>query len=159
MMFLPKAMQPTHVRWEQVPPPTQSESSPRLANGTAHTSGDSTSDPMSLDPSSHQQQPTIFTPVPPVVSRNYAVIDTAYTAPPITSAGDPGPDGSITDPTSGSQGLSQIPQDLLDELPEDCRQAFEAARAAEVGWKKQWGGEGDSCLRGGLKIGFSGYPV
>jgi chromatin structure-remodeling complex protein RSC7 len=116
---------------------------------------------MSLDPSSQQQQqqPTIFTPVPPVVSRNYAVIDTAYTAPPITSAGYPGPDGSITDPTSGSQGLSQIPQDLLDELPEDCRRAFETARAAEVSWKKQWGGEGDSCLRGGLKIGFSGYPV
>lgn len=163
MMFFPKTMQPTHAKWEQIPPPTQPESTPHLANGTAHTNGDSTSDPTSLDLSSQQnhnpQQPTIFTPVPPAVSRNYAVIDTAYTAPPLTSAGYPGPDGSITDPTSGSQGLSQIPQDLLDELPEDCRRAFESARAAEVGWKKQWGGEAESCLRGGLKIGFSGYPV
>ena len=162
MMFYPKAMQPTHAKWEQIPPTSQSGSTPQLANGTAHTNGNSNSDPMSLDlPNSSQtpQQPTIFAPVPPVVSRNYAVIDTAYTAPPISAAGFPGPDGSITDPTSGSQGLSQIPQDLLDELPEDCRRAFESARAAEVGWKKQWGSEGDSCLRGGLKIGFSGYPV
>ena len=49
--------------------------------------------------------------------------------------------------------------DILDELPEDCRKAFESARAAEVGWKQQWGTEAQSGMRGGLRIGFSGYPV
>jgi chromatin structure-remodeling complex protein RSC7 len=111
---------------------------------------------MSIDPPIHQ---SIFTSVPPVVSRNYAVIDTTYTAPPISNAGYPGPDGTITDTTSGTLGLSSISAEILDELPEDCRRAFEDARAAEVGWKQQWGTEAQSGLRGGLKIGFSGYPV
>ena len=150
MMFYPTIMQPTHAKWEQIPPqpstnPSQQE--PNLTNGTTH--------PTNNDPS----ELTIFPAVPQVVSRNYAVIDTTYTAPPISNAGFPGPDGTITDPTSGSQGLSTVPSDILDELPEDCRQAFEAARAAEVGWKQQWGTEAQSGMRGGLKIGFSGYPV
>ena len=151
MMFYPTIMQPTHAKWEQIPPQHPTESSQPLTNGSAHTNGDH---PMTTD-----SQPTIFSSVPPVVSRNYAVIDTTYTAPPISNAGFPGPDGTITDPTSGTQGLSSIPSDILDELPEDCRQAFEAARAAEVGWKQQWGTEAQSGMRGGLKIGFSGYPV
>lgn len=151
MMFYPTIMQPTHAKWEQIPPQPATESSQQqhLTNGSsAHPPNDSPS-----------TEPTIFSPVPPVVSRNYAVIDTTYTAPPISNAGFPGPDGTITDPTSGSQGLSSIPSDILDELPEDCRQAFETARAAEVGWKQQWGTEAQSGMRGGLKIGFSGYPV
>lgn len=160
LMFYPKSTQPTHAKWEQLPPPPHSQSTQQLTNGTAHTNGDTAnSDAMTLDPQSTSQQPTIFSSVPPVVSRNYAVIDTAYTAPPISNAGFPGPDGIITDPTSGSQGLSSIPSDILDELPEDCRKAFEDAKAAEVGWKQQWGTEGQSAMRGGLKIGFSGYPV
>jgi chromatin structure-remodeling complex protein RSC7 len=151
MMFYPTIMQPTHAKWEQIPPQPSTDSSQQqtLTNGSAHTTNG--------EPSS--SEPTIFSAVPPVVSRNYAVIDTNYTAPPISNAGFPGPDGTITDPTSGSQGLSSIPSDILDELPEDCRQAFETARAAEVGWKQQWGTEAQSGMRGGLKIGFSGYPV
>jgi chromatin structure-remodeling complex protein RSC7 len=162
MMFYPTIMQPTHAKWEQIPSPPLTESSQYLTNGathtngTTHTNGDHISDPMSIDPPTQQ---SIFTSVPPVVSRNYAVIDTTYTAPPISNAGYPGPDGTITDATSGTLGLSSISSDILDELPEDCRRAFEEARAAEVGWKQQWGTEAQSGLRGGLKIGFSGYPV
>ena len=148
MMFYPTIMQPTHAKWEQIPPqPTADSPKQHLTNGSTHTNGEPAS------------EPTIFPAVPPVVSRNYAVIDTTYTAPPISNAGFPGPDGTITDPTSGSRGLSTISSDILDELPEDCRQAFEAARAAEVGWRQQWGTEAQSGMRGGLKIGFSGYPV
>lgn len=156
MMFYPTIMQPTHAKWEQIPPQPPTEPS-NLSNGTAQTNGSHTPDPMSID--SQPKQSTLFTTVPPVVSRNYAVIDTAYTAPPISNAGFPGPDGTITDPTSGTQGLSSVPSDILDELPEDCRKAFEDARAAEVGWKQQWGTEAQSGMRGGLRIGFSGYPV
>ena len=145
MMFYPTIMQPTHAKWEQIPPQPPTDSPQQQQN---FTNGETPS-----------EQPTIFSPVPPVVTRNYAVTDTTYTAPPISNAGFPGPDGTITDPTAGSQGLSTIPSDILDELPEDCRQAFEAARAAEVGWKQQWGTEAQSGMRGGLKIGFSGYPV
>ena len=151
MMFYPTIMQPTHAKWEQIPPQPSTDSPQQqkhLTNGSTQTTNN--------EPSSES---TIFPAVPQVVSRNYAVIDTTYTAPPISNAGFPGPDGTITDPTSDSQGLGTIPSDILDELPEDCRQAFEAARAAEVGWKQQWGTEAQSGMRGGLKIGFSGYPV
>lgn len=152
MMFYPKNTQPTHAKWEQIPPPSQTESTLQITNGA--DGADSTE-----AQSTSQQQPTKFSDVPPVVSRNYAVVDTAYTAPPISSVGFPGPDGAITDPTSGAQGLSNVSADIVDELPEDCRKAFEEAKAAELGWKQQWGTEGDSAMRGGLKIGFSGYPV
>lgn len=158
MMFYPKAMQPTHAKWEQIAPPgSHGTSTQRLTNGTPHVNGDSTS--QNGPAAAQEERPTIFSDVPPVVSRNFAVIDTAYSAPPISNAGFPGPDGMITDTTSGAQGLSGVPADVLDELPEDCRKGFEEAKAAEVGWKQQWSTEGNSGMRGALKIGFSGYPV
>lgn len=150
MMFYPTIMQPTHAKWEQVSPQNSIESTRHLTNGTAHTNGDQ----MNID-----QPSTLFSDVPSVVSRNYAVIDTAYTAPPISNAGFPGPDGAVTDPTSGTQGLSCISSEILDELPEECRKAFEQAKAAEVAWKQQWGTEAESGMRQALKVGFSGYPV
>lgn len=156
MMFYPKNTQPTHAKWEQIAPPTQTQSAPQITNGTSSATGPDSSEALSA---SQQQQTSKFSDVPPVVSRNYAVIDTAYTAPPISNVGFPGPDGAITDPTSGAQGLSNISADVVDELPEDCRKAFEEAKSAELGWKQQWGTEGDSAMRGELKIGFSGYPV
>lgn len=161
MMFFPTIMQPTHAKWEQVSPSVATESTRHLTNGTAYTNGNGNSDLMNIDhQTSSQQNPnTLFSDVPAVVSRNYAIVDTAYTAPPISNAGFPGPDGAVTDPTSGTQGLSSIPSDLLDELPEECRKAFEEAKAAEVGWKQQWGTEAQSGMRGHLKVGFSGYPV
>jgi chromatin structure-remodeling complex protein RSC7 len=140
MMYFPKIMQPSHARWEQIPPPSP----------LAETDDMDIDDPIS---------PTIFTSIPHVVSRNYTVVDTAYVAPPITTLGFPGPDGAMFDSTSGPSGLLAIPDDLVDELPEDCRQAFEAAKKQETDWKRQWGSEAQSGLRGALKVGLSGYPV
>jgi chromatin structure-remodeling complex protein RSC7 len=164
MMYFPKIMQPSHARWEQMPPPSSSAETEKklLTNGL--TNGDTlpngTSHDMDIDrPSNEPTSPTIFTPVPHVVSRNYTVVDTAYVAPPITTLGFPGPDGAIFDPTSGPSGLSAIPDDLVDELPEDCKLAFEAAKKQEADWKRQWGSEAQSGLRGALKVGLSGYPV
>lgn len=158
MMFYPKSTQPTHAKWEHIPPPEPRVApSHQLTNGTPHGNGDSASQEKSS--ATQQEEATLFSDVPPVVSRNFAVIDTAYSAPPISNAGFPGPDGMITDTTSGAQGLSGVPADVADELPEDCRKAFDEAKAAEVGWKQQWDTEGNSGMRGALKIGFSGYPV
>jgi chromatin structure-remodeling complex protein RSC7 len=89
------------------------------------------------------------------------VVDTSFIAPALTTGGYPGPDGPVQDPTSGSNGLSTIPDELIAELPEDCRREFERAREEERLWKEQWGNEGRSGCRpgGGLKIGFVGMPV
>jgi chromatin structure-remodeling complex protein RSC7 len=164
MMFYPKIMQPTHARWEQVPPPDRSSDMKALTNGLTnghHTNGTSENpaDPDTMDTSEATGHSTIFTPIPSLISRNFVAVDTHFTSPPISNAGYPGPDGAITDPTSGPNGLTSIPDDVIDELPEECRKAFEEARRTEVEWKKYWGTEAQSALRADLKVGFSGYPV
>jgi chromatin structure-remodeling complex protein RSC7 len=161
MMFYPTIMQPTHAKWEQIPPPS-APSSPEtekkqltngdLPNGTANHHDE----PVDTDVS---QQPTIFGPVPPVVSRNFTVVDTTFTSPPLSGTGYPGPDGSVLDPASGPNGLSSIPDDIVDELPEECRKAFEEARRTEDAWKRRWGTEKESGMRGVLKVGLTGWPV
>jgi len=171
MMFYPTIMQPTHARWEQAPPPPAPSDTKLLMNGlmnghkhmngtTEHNDHDSAMDIEDIPRSQESPlQSTIFSDVPPTISRNFAVIDTHYTEPPVSGTGYPGPDGHTTDPTSGPNGLSSISSDLLDELPEDCRRAFEEAKRTELQWKKQWGTEAHSAMRAGLRIGFNGYPV
>lgn len=160
MMLYPKIMQPTHAKWEHVPPPSANIQHKSLTNGVTngHTTNGSIESPSHSNPLD-TAPPTIFSDVPPIISRNFAVIDTHFTAPPISNAGYPGPDGSVLDPTSGPNGLGSIPLALLDELPDDCRRAFDEAKAVEAGWKKQWGTDKQSALRGDLRIGFLGCPV
>ncbi|EME41867.1 hypothetical protein DOTSEDRAFT_135562 [Dothistroma septosporum NZE10] len=157
MMFYPKIMQPTHAKWEHIPAGTQPADTKQLTNG--HLPNGSSSEHDSVISADNQPSDTIFSDVPPLVSRTFTVIDTTYSAPPISNVGYPGPDGHVEDPTSGPNGLSTIPQDLIDELPPDCRVAFEEAKATELGWKQQWGTEAHCGQRGQLKIGFVGYPV
>ncbi|KAK3712961.1 chromatin structure-remodeling complex subunit RSC7 [Vermiconidia calcicola] len=166
MMFYPKIMQPTHARWEQIPPPEspaqaeQKQLTNGLPNGHLTNGTSSHDDGMDTDqPQAESSEPTIFTPVPPVVSRNFTVIDTHFISPPLHSTGYPGPDGYIEDPASGPNGLSSVPDDIVDKLPEDCRRAFQQARETERSWKKGWGTEVQSGLRGALKVGLNGYPV
>ncbi|SMR48089.1 unnamed protein product [Zymoseptoria tritici ST99CH_1E4] len=158
MMLFPKIMQPTHARWEQVQPESTSAEAKQITNGltNGHRETNGTHDPAAAD---EAQESSIFSNVPPIISRNFTIVDTVYKAPPISAAGYPGPDGHVEDPTSGPNGLSSVPDSLLDELPTDCRAAFEEARAAEVGWKRHWDTEAHSGHRGCLKIGFNGYPV
>jgi len=142
LMLIPKIMQPSHVRWENISSPSE-----RLAeqNGPLATSTDNFSDP------------TIFSHVSPVVARNFLVTDTVFTCAPIHNPGVPGPDGDVSD--IGGNGLTGISADLIDELPEDCRAAFDEALRAEREWKRGWATEGSDKMRSGLRIGFNGFPV
>lgn len=162
-MFFPKIMQPTHARWEQIPPPGDSHTSydqKLLTNGLPN--GDHKL-PNGTSEHEPQAQPTIFASISPIISRNYTVVDTVYDAPPISHAGYPGPDGDVEDLASGPNGLGSISDELVQELPVECRAAFEEARRREREWKTGWGRErerGDNgALRGELKIGLNGYPV
>ena len=151
LIFYPTIMQPTHAKWKQIPTPLPHAEE---TNGMNDRLTNVASDHMDLDAPS-----TLFTPISPIISRNFAMVDTAFVAPSISSAGYPGPDGIITDPTSGPNGISGISQDLIDELPEDCRQAFEQAKQAELKWQNSFGNEAQSAGRRALKVGVSGYPV
>lgn len=171
MMLYPQIMQPTHARWEAIPPPSttslnnnslQAPQSNTLTNGHhSHlTNGD---DAMDLDHSISTRltttPSTFFPPVPPVISKNFTIIDTTYSSAPTPNAGFPGPDGEIADPTSGTSGLSGISDEVVALLPESCRTAFLEARAAEVDWKRGWGTEAQVTRRGEMRVGLNGYPV
>jgi chromatin structure-remodeling complex protein RSC7 len=129
LMQYPQIMQPTHARWERVsPPPAQ------ITNGTNGTSH-----------ASEGHEDTIFAPVKPVYSRNYLIVDTIYKSPPSSNLGVPGPDGDNYD--IGFQGLTGISEDILSELPPDCRAAFDEAKKLEQQWKGSWGVEAIDSLR------------
>jgi chromatin structure-remodeling complex protein RSC7 len=123
-------MQPTHARWEQIDDHEIAAKSP------------SETDP--------NESPTIFTPVPPIVSRNFMVVDTVFESAPRPNLGVPGPDGEFFD--MGFNGLSTVSDDVKAELPPECLVAFEKALAAEKEWKGRWGSETTDGLRRAPKI-------
>ena len=121
-------MQPTHAKWVQID--DEAEANGQLTNG--HTNEE-------------DEVPTMFTPVKPIYSRNYMIVDTAYETPQYSNLGVPGPDGDVYD--MGFNGLSSISDDIKAELPPECLVAFEEALAKELEWKNKWGTEGTDAHR------------
>ncbi len=128
IMQYPKSMQPTHARWEQVDD-YEVATNGRVANGNTED----------------YDEGSIFTPVKPIYSRNFMIVDTVYESAPASNLGVPGPDGEFHD--FGFNGLSSISDDLKAELPEECRVALEEALEKEMQWKNRWGSEGQSGHR------------
>ena len=146
-MQYPKIMQPTHARWEQVSP-----SSPR-SETLEITHGD-TPNGIIADSDGHDKaSDTIFPDILPVFKRNFMISDTYYTTPTSSTLGYPGPDEEVLD--VGPGGLTQVPEDVLVELPDSCRQSFNEARAAERKWKRSWGTENDDRARAKLRITYN----
>jgi chromatin structure-remodeling complex protein RSC7 len=129
----PKITQPSHVKWDFIP----NSPDANLTNGH----------------SSH----TIFSPVSNLVARNFLVVDTTFVAPTISGVGLPGPETYISD--LNPNGLPNLDQEMMDELPEECRTALLQAKEKENKWKQQWGTETENGMRAKLKIGFLGFPV
>ncbi|KAJ5047240.1 uncharacterized protein L3040_003079 [Drepanopeziza brunnea f. sp. 'multigermtubi'] len=117
----PKIMQPTHARWEQIDDHEETATAP-LTNGD----------------SENRAETDFFTPVKPIYSKNFMIVDTVYETP-ASNFGVPGPDGDFHD--LGFNGLSSISDDVKAELPDDCRMALEEALAKELEWKSRWGSE------------------
>jgi chromatin structure-remodeling complex protein RSC7 len=130
-MQYPKTMQPTHARWEQIDD-NAVKNLPSLTNGHNKDHEESKSQ-------------TIFTPVKPIYSKNFMIVDTVYESAPASNLGVPGPDGDAYD--LGFNGLSSVPDDIKAELSPECLKAFEEALAKEKQWKNKWGTEAQSTLR------------
>jgi chromatin structure-remodeling complex protein RSC7 len=124
-MQYPKTMQPTHARWEQIDD-NEVEANSRLATGHTEDHEDG-------------EEKSIFTPVKPIYSKNFLVVDTVYESALAVGLGVPGPDGDTYD--LGFNGLSSVSDDIKDELPPECRKAFEEALEKELQWKSKWGTE------------------
>jgi chromatin structure-remodeling complex protein RSC7 len=149
-LHYPKNSQPTHIKWEQLP--VDDEDGGASQEPTANESSEMT------DANSLLETPkSKFESVPPIVARNFLVTDTIFVSPAISGVGDPGPDGLSTD--VGPHGLPDVASDLLDELPEDCREALLEAKKMEAEWKSQWSTESQDGMRGTLHIGYLGFPV
>ena len=154
VMQYPKIMQPTHARWEQVLP--SSPSSRSSQTGADQLNGGLPNELHGTIDHSNGRKPatdTIFSDIPPVFTRNFMITDTYYEMPPASVLGYPGPDEEILDVGPGE--LTRVPEHLLAELPEGCRQAFVEARAVEKAWKARWGTEKDNGARARLRITYN----
>lgn len=126
-------MQPTHAKWEQI------NDFEVEANGSkAELEGQD------------DKAPSIFTPVKPIYSKNYMIVDTIYETAPASNLGIPGPDSEGYD--LGFNGLASVPDDIKAELPPECLEAFEKALDKEMQWKNKWGTETKDSRRRQLII-------
>lgn len=138
-------MQPTHARWEKVPAMKDDEAAHGKGLGYENgvqNGGMPEIDTMDVDT---PKVDTIFSPVKPIYSHNYLIIDTKFESPHCRTYGTPGPDGECHD--IGSNGLSGISEDILMELPPECRAAFDEAVTKERQWKNKWGTENADGMR------------
>ncbi|KAL9106022.1 MAG: hypothetical protein Q9187_008616 [Circinaria calcarea] len=149
-------MQPTHVRWEQLP--TNTEQHVPAEGQIADASTNIVAPQLGFvdSPNNTNANATIFPDLAPGITRNFAVTDTYYEGPPMSGMGIPGPDGDIMD--VGPLGLADVTEEVLAELPEECMAAFLEARAAEIEWKAKWRAEQEEHARAQLKISYSGIP-
>ncbi|KAI9661068.1 MAG: hypothetical protein M1821_009395 [Bathelium mastoideum] len=159
-MFYPKIMQPTHARFEQVYEHHAENGSTAgraaLTNGNSHIVNGHAADSEKSN-GTDAYSSSIFDKVPQVIERNFMVTDTIFESPAMPGLGIPGPDGDCLD--VGPNGLVNVAADVLAELPEECRAAFEATKQGEIDWRSRWGPETTDGARGKLKIGLMGHPV
>ncbi|CEN60068.1 Putative Nuclear localization protein Npl6 [Aspergillus calidoustus] len=159
----PKIMQPTHARWERLPPPdprtanklTKEMSTLTLSNGT--TEDKNTDVQMEIEEQENkpdEETPSIFSTIPAALSRRFAILDVHCESPPYSNMGVPGPDGDVHD--LGSNGLISVANpkhpefvspEILEELPSECREAFIEAASHEWEWKSRWCSEVDDGAR------------
>ena len=138
----PEIMQPTHARWEQIPP---DDEQPPVANGHNLTNGTSTDENSSMD--------NRFPPISSYQYRNLVTADSYTRGPPISGLGIPGP--GVNDINVAPLSLTDVSEDVMNCLPPDCLEAFLAAREQEVQWKRSWGTEAEDGARATPKITYS----
>lgn len=152
----PKIMQPTHAKWEHIPP-AESNSSAELLS--SHTNGVTTLTNgvgnVSLAEQPTENSSSIFYEIPKVVRRNYLVTDTVFESAPMSGLGIPGPDGSSRD--VGPNGLPDVDEETLALLPPECRTALLDVKKKEVEWKTMWSTETDDGARGNLDIRYGAW--
>ncbi|KAJ6020989.1 Chromatin-remodelling complex RSC SWI/SNF subunit Rsc7/Swp82 [Penicillium herquei] len=174
VMQYPQITQPTHVRYEHVPPPSIDPrenlmgglSSLNLAPGPATTedAGSPSNNESSTIPSDTTQS-TIFSPVPKSVSDNYMVQDIIFEAPPYSNMGIPGPAGDLAAyprpnglTSFGASHPEFMTPEILASLPPDSKKALDEAQAAEMEWKQRWSTEAKDGARSEMVKSFAWYP-
>ena len=168
-MQYPKITQPSHARWERQPPPDskltnklmKDMSTLCLTNGTNE---DDESESTQGDANSTGNS-SIFSPVPSILSRRFAIADIHFETPESCTLGIPGPDGDVHD--VGANGVisaanPQYPEimssNVLAELPPECKDALVEAALREWAWKSKWRGEVLDGSRGTALKSYDWFP-
>jgi chromatin structure-remodeling complex protein RSC7 len=87
----------------------------------------------------------------PVYGRNFRIHDLCLESAPESWLSPRGLEGEDT-------GLSSIPPNILEELPEECLQAFQKAKAQESEWRGKWHTEQQDGLRARPLPSFEWFP-
>jgi chromatin structure-remodeling complex protein RSC7 len=170
-MQYPQIMQPTHARWERVPPSdlgntAELMSTLSIANKSMADAQSASAEPAdSADKPDDQTQKSIFPPVPLHTSDRYLVTDMVYESPPYSNMGIPGPDGDLCN--MNPNGLASIANlnhpefmtpEILALLPDDCKDALIDAAAREIQWKSKWSTEALDGMRAQPSKSYAWYP-
>lgn len=176
-MQYPKIMQPTHARWERLPPSdprvatklAQGMSTLSLTNGTSEAEsaavGREANEPSDSQPEQPITESTLFSSVPAALSRRFAIHDIQFESSPYSNLGVPGPDGDVHD--LGSNGLISVADsanpeftspEILEELPPECKEALIEAAAQEWKWKSKWCHEANDGARAKLLKSYAWFP-
>ncbi|KAF1814811.1 hypothetical protein P152DRAFT_471478 [Eremomyces bilateralis CBS 781.70] len=159
IMMRPQNTQPTHVRWQQVN--TDAAELDAIAGVTNGVNGAHNGDGHEMEIDGEVRRDLVASRFPPPtqkIARNFIVVDTEMRSPLMAGFGPPGSD-TVQGHPDYAKSLSAVPDDVLAELPPDCRQAFDEAKSKERDWMRQWGREKDDGMRGHLRIGYTGFPV
>ncbi|CAG8134445.1 unnamed protein product [Penicillium olsonii] len=180
IMQYPKIMQPTHARWERVPPGPELATAIGLASEMNSLNIEANGSPNEVDTQaleskeSHEPAdgepetaaiPSIFPPVPPQVYNRYVVQDIAYESPQYSNMGIPGPDGDVHD--IGPNGMISVADpahpefmtpEILALLPPECKDSLAEACAREVEWKSKWRTETQDGERVQPTQSYAWYP-
>lgn len=94
---------------------------------------------------------TSFSRLRPIYTRNYRIHDLCLES--ATESNMPQPGLGFN-----QSGLASIPPDILDELPEDCRNAWEQAADRELEWRSKWLNESVDGHRAHILSSVEWYP-
>lgn len=97
------------------------------------------------------QKLTIFPKLDPVYARNFRIHDIYLESASESALGVPG----VADEETS---LDSVPNHILDELPPECRQAFQEARDREAKWKSGWNTEAVDGRRAHFLPATNWYP-
>ena len=87
----------------------------------------------------------------PVYSRNFRIHDLCLESAPDSAFGPPGADME-------KMTLSDLPSDILEELPDDCLVALQEAQQRKMTWRNEWSNENKDGLRAHFLPSVDWYP-
>ena len=151
MLHFQKSMQPSHVQWMSVPPSKPFSNSRTPAERLA--GWPTTNDAVHEESTENH---TEFAATASVVARNFMVTDLYYHPPSNPSLGYPGSDAEIWD--INPPGLSQVPREVLAELPNENLRAFHEKLQQELEWQGTWREETSDACRSSLRITYNTNP-